>query len=197
MRLRSPASSRSRSAAPRLGSERLEPLREPARLAVEQPAHALEQVLARLRRERADGLVAEDRLEHLLAERRGSAGDHDLGAREAAGLEEDGEHHGQPGAVHAERGEPRGRPPAHPLAADELEDVALPVAHLAVPCAGASSLDDRLELARPRRAPGRPGAAASASATRSAARAAAASTTDSTPGLDGLGDGVRRRRACR
>ena len=89
-----------------------------------------QQPLARPRGERAHGLVAEHRLQHLLAERRGAAGDHDLGAREPARAGEHGDHHGEPGAVDAERGEPGGRALAGALGAHELEHLALPRAHL-------------------------------------------------------------------
>ena len=88
------------------------------------------QIFARACRERPDRLVAEDRLEHLLADRRGAARDHDLRAGEPAGVGKDREHHRQARPVDAERREPRGRALRGALLADEVEDDALPRTHL-------------------------------------------------------------------
>ena len=117
-----------------------------------------------------------------LADRRRAARDRDLRAGQAAGLGEHGEHHDEPGAVDAERGEARGRALAgRPRWLHELEDVALPRADLARGCASSSSGEAASSRGRAReqRAPGRP-AAPVASAARSAARSAAAWTTAST-----------------
>ena len=92
----------------------------------EQAFDALEQVVAGARRQGADGLVAEDRLEHLLARGRGAAGDDELRARHAAGVGEDGDHDRHAGTVDAQRRESRSRPLAHALLLDELEHVRLP-----------------------------------------------------------------------
>jgi hypothetical protein len=100
--------------------------------------HPREEVLARLRGERAHRLVAEDRLEHLLAQRRRAARDDDLGAGETAGMGEDGEHDGEAGTVDAKRRETRSRSLRGAFLSDEIEDDALPLSYL--------GLGGRLEL---------------------------------------------------
>ena len=91
---------------------------------------AFDEVPAGLGGELAHGLVAEERLEDLLAERRRPARDDDLDAREPPGVREHRQHHRQAGAVDAERCQPRRRPLGLALSAHELHDVALPGAHL-------------------------------------------------------------------
>ena len=91
---------------------------------------AVDEVPAGLGGELADRLVAEDRLEDFLTQRRCATRDHHLDARDASGRCEDAEHHRETGAVDAERCKSRRRPLGLALAADELHDEALPGAHL-------------------------------------------------------------------
>ena len=148
----------------------------------EQLAHAVQQVLARPRGERAHRLVAEDRLEHPLADRRGAARDHDLRAGQPARAARTRRSSPSARRRYAERREPRRRALARALAAHELEHVALPGADLRRPCAphqlGARR---RRAPARRRAAPARPAASRQPRGARSAARSAAARTTASTP----------------
>ncbi len=130
----------SRAKAVRLGRGGVEQRVEARGVLAQQPLDALDEILPRARGERPDGLVAEDRLEHLLADRRRAARDDDLRAGEAAGVREDGEHDGQPRPVHPERGDPGRGALRRALLADELEDDALPGANLL--------LGRRLELRR-------------------------------------------------
>jgi hypothetical protein len=69
---------------------------------LQQPLHALDELLASPRSQRPHRLVAEDRLQQLLADRGGAAGDQRLRARQPTGVREDGEHDRKPGAVDAE-----------------------------------------------------------------------------------------------
>ncbi len=78
--------------------------------------------------EAADGLVAEDRFQELLAEDGGAARDADLDAGQAACGGEDGQHDQQAHAVDAERGRPGHAALVGALLADEFQHVPLPVA---------------------------------------------------------------------
>ena len=78
---------------------------EPGRLRVEQHVNPGQQILAGPRRQRADRLVAEDRLEHLLRGDRGARPDRDLGAgRDERRRREHRDHHGQADGVDRVRG---------------------------------------------------------------------------------------------
>ena len=112
-----------------IGRHRLEQTREPRLLGGEQLPNPRHQVLAGARGERAHGLVAEDRLEHALADRRGAARDRDLRAGQPTRLREDGDHHREPRAVDAERGQAGRRALARALVLHELEDMPLPRPH--------------------------------------------------------------------
>ena len=180
------AAHRARSSASTAASSRSSPASEPvprrpraaprsAPASVASSARARsQQVLARLRRERAHGLVAEQRLEHALADRGGPARDRDLGARQAARVGEHGDHHHEPGAVDAERGDARRRALAGGLAADELEHGALPRADLLAGARPAARARRRPGAPCPPAGRGPPGRPRQAAAARSAARSAAA-----------------------
>ncbi len=108
----------------------LEERREAVALVAQEIVDALHEVVARPRRERAHRLIAEQGLEQLVSDGGRAAGDDRLEPGQPPGAREDREHHREPRAVHAERGEPRRRALRRALAADEIHDVPLPRSHL-------------------------------------------------------------------
>ena len=160
---------------------RVEQVGEPALLGRQQGADPVAQVRAGLVGQPPHGLVAEHRLQHLLRQHGRAAGDADLGAggdERRAGEHRD--HDDQAGRVDAVRGEPRVGAARRPLAADQVEHGALPVAHGAldgVAQVRRRAVEPRVG-ARPMRSRAVPAALVRHEvAARSAARSAAASTS--------------------
>src|SRR6478609_9681349 len=103
-----------------------------AALGVEEVAHGRLELAAGALGQRAHGLVAEHRLEHLLPEDRGAAGDAGLGTGDTRGVGEHHDHQGHGQAVDAEGEEACRRALLGALGADHVEHVGLPVADRAL-----------------------------------------------------------------
>jgi hypothetical protein len=91
-------------------------------------------------REAPNSLVAEHRLQDLLADDGGAAGHADLGPGESGGRGEDDDHQRHPEPVHAVRQEASRCTPVAAFVTDQLEHSALPVPH--------GALDPRSQVAR-------------------------------------------------